>query len=393
MFIIRLLRYIRGYVRFSVTGGFAERFISLCARAGIPIWGLRPRDEISLEASTLARNYKRMRPIAKKGGVRLRIEEKTGLPFIIHSNRRRWGLPVAAGIFILLLLLLSGFIWRIEIPLEEGISSEEIRAQLRGLGVRVGVWRGSVDPKETARHMMILNDDIAWIALNIIGSTIEVEISPRTLPPDLMHDAKTPTNVVAGFTGQIKYMEVYDGESLLLAGDTVMEGDIIVSGITVDKWGNTMLHHARAEVIAWTEEYIELSCPLDITERVYAEPVARRGLLLGEYELPLNLKKPPDLYEKESLYFYPRLLGVELPFGTFTHTLRPYTLKNTRLSVAEARQRAINELKELEESRFGDVKIINRLAIGSAEADTFIIKARYTIERDIAVVRQIFMTD
>jgi similar to stage IV sporulation protein len=297
-------------------------------------------------------------------------------------------------LFALLLFGLSCFIWRIEIPETEGVSTEEIRAQLSSLGVRVGAWRGSIDPKEAARRMMILNDDIAWIALNILGSTIEVEISPRTQPPDRIHDAKVPTNVVAAHTGQIKYMEVYDGESLLGVGDTVMEGDIIVSGITQDKWGNTMLHHARARVLAWTDETIEVSCPLMAEERVYTEqPMVRRGLLIAEMELPLSLKKPPALYEEETERAYLRLMGRELPVGLTVRTLRPYTLKTVRLTQAEARLRAMAELKALEESRFGEMKVVDRMAIGQLESDAFVIRARYTVERDIAEVRQIFMAD
>jgi similar to stage IV sporulation protein len=394
MFIIQMLRYIQGYVRFRVTGGFAERFISLCARAGIPIWGVRPRDDYDIEAHTLARNYKRLRPLRRKGGVRMHIEAKVGLPFVVHRYRQRWGILVAAVLFALLLFGLSCFIWRIEIPETEGVSTEEIRAQLSSLGVRVGAWRGSIDPKEAARRMMILNDDIAWIALNILGSTIEVEISPRTQPPDRIHDAKVPTNVVAAHTGQIKYMEVYDGESLLGVGDTVMEGDIIVSGITQDKWGNTMLHHARARVLAWTDETIEVSCPLMAEERVYTEqPMVRRGLLIAEMELPLSLKKPPALYEEETERAYLRLMGRELPVGLTVRTLRPYTLKTVRLTQAEARLRAMAELKALEESRFGEMKVVDRMAIGQLESDAFVIRARYTVERDIAEVRQIFMAD
>ena len=43
MFIVRLFRWLCGYVEFEVTGNFVERFLNLAMRSGVNIWGLSHR--------------------------------------------------------------------------------------------------------------------------------------------------------------------------------------------------------------------------------------------------------------------------------------------------------------------------------------------------------------
>lgn len=392
MFIVKWLRYLQGYVHFMVTGGFTERFLNLCARSGIHIWDVNPRGEYEMDAKTLAKNYKRMRPLARRSGVRMRLMGKRGAPFIVHRYRKRWGIVAAAVLFAVFLGIMSGFIWSIEIESSGDIPHEQIREELAEIGIREGTWRGSIDPREASRRMMLINDEIAWIALNIVGSTIHVEINPRTMPPDRIDDEKTPTNVVASHTGQIKYMEVYDGQHVLGVGDTVMAGEIIVSGITEDKWGNTMLKHARAVVKAWTNEAVVVETPLMFDEKTYSgEVVTRKSISIFGFELPLSVGKLPELYDEAVERRNIKLLGRALPFTVITREVRPYSFVPVTLSEAGARDKAMKELKAIEEGRFGEADIIDRVAVGLMEGDAFVIRADYVIERDIAVVREIFM--
>ena len=391
MFIIKWLRYLQGYVHFVVTGGFTERFLNLCARAGIHIWGVNPKSEYEIDANTLAKNYGRMRPLARRSGVKMRIKHKVGAPFIVHRYHKRWGIVAATALFVALMGAMSGFIWSIEIESSGDIPPEQIREELAELGIREGTWRGSIDPEEAGRRMMLLNDEIAWIALNIVGSTIRVEINPRIMPPDTIDDEKTPTNVIASHTGQIKYMEVYDGQKVLGVGDTVMAGEIIVSGITEDKWGNTMLKHARAVVKAWTDEQVHVESPLSFEEKTYVgEVIIRRSISLFGIEMPLGIGGLPDRYDEVVERQNLELLGRALPFTAITREIRAYTHVPVTITGAEAREKAMQQLKEIEEGRFRDAVVINRTAVGIMENGAFVIRADYVIERDIAVVSEIF---
>ena len=71
-----------------------------------------------------------------------------------------------------------------------------------------------------------------------------------------MVEDSSPCNVVASRGGQIVSMEVYDGQKAVNKGDTVKQGDLVVSGVVVSSKGKTILRHASAKIMAeYPEQY------------------------------------------------------------------------------------------------------------------------------------------
>ena len=91
MFLIKLLRFLFGYVRFESGGGFPERFLNLCAQAHFPLWEVTSRGG-TMKAFTTVKCYKKFRSYARKAGVRLRVKERRGLPFLLRRYRKRIGI-------------------------------------------------------------------------------------------------------------------------------------------------------------------------------------------------------------------------------------------------------------------------------------------------------------
>ena len=90
---LKILRWLRGYVTFEAKGPFPERFLNLTLRADILLWdpvGEKGR----LRAKTSLSDYRSLHPLAKRSGVRLHAKKRMGLPFIIHKNKKRTGLAV-----------------------------------------------------------------------------------------------------------------------------------------------------------------------------------------------------------------------------------------------------------------------------------------------------------
>ena len=85
--LVALLRYIRGYVRFSAEGAFAERFLNLLIQNGFAVWDIR-KEGYTLEGCVFADKYRRLRRFARRTGVRLRIKQKLGAPFFARDRRK-----------------------------------------------------------------------------------------------------------------------------------------------------------------------------------------------------------------------------------------------------------------------------------------------------------------
>lgn len=93
------MRYLRGYVKIQIQGYSPERFLNLCSYHHILIWGLAYEDHC-YELCMSVRDFKRIRPFAKKTHTKVRVKEKYGFPFSLYNNRKRkLFLPVLLSVF------------------------------------------------------------------------------------------------------------------------------------------------------------------------------------------------------------------------------------------------------------------------------------------------------
>ena len=68
------MRYLRGYVKIQIQGYSPERFLNLCSYHHILIWGLAYEDHC-YELCMSVRDFKRIRPFAKKTHTKVRVKE------------------------------------------------------------------------------------------------------------------------------------------------------------------------------------------------------------------------------------------------------------------------------------------------------------------------------
>lgn len=392
MFFVKLLRFLKGTVRFRLTGGFVERFLNLCANRGIPLWDLTPTDA-GVEADTAAAHYRGLRPLAKRTGVHLRLREKKGLPFLLRRYKKRRGIAVGMVAFALFLTVMSNFIWVVEVRGNERVPTQEILVNLESLGVRPGCLRRSINTRMTERSMLVQVDDLAWIAINLRGSTATVEVKERTIPPKRIDDDGAPANIIAAKTGQIKQIEAYVGQSLVKVGDTVVAGDILVSGITEDQKGNNDLKQARAKIIAQVEETLEISIPLQgVSYTPTGETTLHRSFGFFGLEIPLHW--PGEVAGKYNRYEKSRqleLFGQKLPFTLKVVGYEHLLEEESRYTPEEAMALAESQLKEEEALRFAQSEILAREAAGEVRDNCLILTARYTVEEDIAKTQEILV--
>lgn len=73
--ILRLLRWFSGYAKFNAKGKFPERLLNMTMKNGIQLWGMRS-DSSSLTAYVAAREYKLLRPFAKRCELTLKCTKK-----------------------------------------------------------------------------------------------------------------------------------------------------------------------------------------------------------------------------------------------------------------------------------------------------------------------------
>ena len=109
------LNYIIGYVNIKVEGYFLERFINICISKKIFLWNIKRKKSSLLYANISINDYKKIKQVAKKTKSRVKIEEKKGLPFILHKYRKRKIFLCLLFLVIIGLIVTSNVIWNIDV--------------------------------------------------------------------------------------------------------------------------------------------------------------------------------------------------------------------------------------------------------------------------------------
>ncbi|HIY08880.1 MAG TPA: sporulation protein YqfD [Firmicutes bacterium] len=386
MLIVKGLRFARGRVRFQAEKGFLERFINLCTAEGLPLWDGRRRGGVYTACTTPAA-YRRMHRCARKARVRLRIVEKSGLPFWRVRYRGRVGLAVGAAGFLVVVMILNQFIWEIRISGADQVPEARILQELEALGVREGARRGSLDAEKIQEQMLLRMEELSWIGVNLRGSTAQVVVGERVMPPEAI-DLGGPANVVADRAGQIRRMVVYDGQRVVQDGETVLPGQVVVSGLMEMTSGGTLLTRARAEVYASCQETLEVRVPL--REKTLEAAGVQRGWSIGVLGKEIHLwppSPPQQPYKLEKAGRRVNLLGFAAPLTIYRSN---YILQQEGVlerTMEEAMAQAQQDLEILEEqlvSQLGKGEILSRQLEGREEEGEYVLTATYLVVRDIA---------
>lgn len=255
--IIKFLKYIIGFVRFSASGGFSEMFINLCKTENIPLWNIK-NSSGEITASTSVSGYKQLRSISKKSGMKMHILKKCGLRFWLAKNKVRSGLAVGVTAFVLILITLSQFAWRIEVVGNTEIEDTEILSVFEGYGVKTGAKISDLDLKTITEKVLKDMPELSWAKVNKKGSMLCIEIREKRKIPEF-YDDSVSTNVVASEDGLVLSCDVLRGTEEIKVGSAVRKGDLLISGIVTHRDGSEETLHADGIVRAETKDNFSVS--------------------------------------------------------------------------------------------------------------------------------------
>lgn len=108
-----------GYVRVRLTGRSPERFFNLCRGSGIMLWNLSCGNK-EYWFSMMLPDFYRIRPFVRKAGVKVRVQEKLGLPFFFIPESETKAVCRGDGIFF------SAFVCSFPVYLEYQLLRESV---------------------------------------------------------------------------------------------------------------------------------------------------------------------------------------------------------------------------------------------------------------------------
>ena len=380
----RVLRWFTGWVRVEVEGGYPERLLNGAVAASIPLWHLRRREEL-LRFSCPAGMYRRLRPLARRAGVRMRVRHKHGLPFWRHRYRHRKGLLVGLCAYVVILALLAPRIWVIEVVGNEITPTEAVLATAQRWGVRMGARVSRLDVKGLQFGGPDALTTVAWMTVNPNGCVARIEVTEREPTPEVI-DLTTPTDLVAVRDGKIIKTEVKNGQLKVKVGEAVAAGTVLVTGQPDEETGRKGCR-AYGQIWAETRRRITITVPLTEMRSVpVGEAVCRPAITFFGWKIPLYSNKPLQVDHQQKTTRHPlKIGGVELPLGYTCQWWQPITAQPFTRSEEQAAQEAEQQLIQEEQTLFLPDSYEKLTQSGRVKEGQYVLTATYLCRENIAV--------
>ena len=357
---VKLLKYLRGYLRIRVWGFSPERFMNLCSNREILLWDIVKEADAYVMCISL-RSFYRLKSIVKKTGTRVVILERYGLPFFLPELLKRK--TFLAGLFLTLFFWIgsSFFIWDIKLVGNYQITGDLFETFLKENGIKVGMRKNTLDIEQLEKEIRRAFSQVTWTSAKLSGTKLEISIKENDAPLIVEQPVKTSgADLLSDYDGVIVSMIVRNGVPKVKIGDTVVSGDVLVEGsVPVYNEDATVREYqyvqADADILLEHPLTISEALPYDYIKKVYTGREKKKYYVrFGEWKLSMPQNRPYLVYDsliRESCPVVFEKLGIPLYFGSYTHREYQsveceYTLSEAETLLYEKINRILSTLEE-----------------------------------------------
>ena len=386
----KILDYFIGNVRAEITCPYAERFFNFCAKNGIWLKKMERTDDITVRATLSLKDYKKLKKILPRDFT-VKPLKKWGTPFIMYGVKNRYALLIGTAVCFFAVFISSMFIWQIEVTGNETLPASKILRELENLDVKPGKCGLLISQDYVSNEMLQKIPELCFLAVNIRGSRATVVVREAVEPPEII-DENEPTVLVAEKGGIISKIVALEGETVCEKGQTVLPGDILVSGIKKNKLGGTHLVHAMAKIYARTWYEKSALMPLEKITKDYtgAEKTKTSLIICGKrINLFINSGISWSNYDKITSYKYVSLFGgAALPIKIVRETYKEYfptTMSDNTVAESLLKDHLFSSLKK----EIGDGKVASSMFETDVKDGIFAVTMRAECSEQIAVMRDL----
>lgn len=230
--LIKLLKYLRGYVKVRLEGYSPERLLNLCNANNILLWGVENQGH-AYEMYVSIKDYKKLRPFVRKTRTKIILLEKHGLPFFLHRFRKRKMFFAGLILCAATIYALSIFVWNIHFEGNVTQTNEELLQYLETLNVEHGTLKSHIFCEEIETKLRTQYPNMLWVSAEMRGTRIIIQIKENT-DEDIISKIEIkdtePVSIVTETAGVVESMIVRQGTPLVSVGDEVLDGQTLVEG-------------------------------------------------------------------------------------------------------------------------------------------------------------------
>ena len=392
MFFRILLRYIIGYINIRIEGYSVEKLINICIKKKIFFWNIKREKSTIIYTNIGVKEFKELVKIAKQTGCKVKILDKKGMPFILNKYKKRKIIIIILLFIIMALLILSQFIWNINIEGNENISTQEVAELLESKGIKIGILKNSIDKQKIINEIRLERDDIAWLGIDIQGTNITVEVVETSAKPEIVNE-EDYCNVISNKDAQIIKISAQNGIPAVKEGDIVTKGDILIQGWIDGKYTGTRYVHATGEIkgkVWYTQkEQIPLK---QVVERLTGNEEQKYKIKINNFTI--NLFKTLSKFEKYDTIEASNKLKIfsnfYLPIELIKVTNKEKLEEEITYGTEKAKQIGVQKASEkIEEELQDDVEILQKYVNTYENKDYIEVEVTYEVLENIGTKEKI----
>lgn len=368
--LLRLVNALRGSVRLEVEGAFPERFLNLCAQRGILFWNVEWMETTRLRLTVTRRGSRQAAALGERTLCIVTPAGRKGMPYFLARFRKRYAFWVGMGLSMAAVCVLSSFVLTIEVKGNTTVPTAQILTELRRQGLGIGTFGPGLDERTVGNKVLLQLPQLSWLSINLYGTRAEVLVREAVEAPELV-DAQEYGSVVARASGIVTRVEALTGEAVVKVGDTVLEGETLISG-TVHLEGpaysdkpeiGQIQVRASGRVYARTWRTMAAQLPLEAQVKRYTgeetnlwsvTALGRRTDFFGKGGISF------DRYDKISHTWTLTLPGgEEMPLAVQRETCRAYELETLAVEPDAAEAMLKERLLEALEEAVGEGEIVS----------------------------------
>jgi len=360
--------------------------------SGIYLENLKREKSTIIKASVPVKEFKNVAKIAKESKCKIKIKGKKGLPFILNRYRKRKIFAISLLLVLVSLVVLSGFIWNIEITGNETISSEEILNIVKDEGLETGKLKRKIDFKKIVEKIRLNRSDISWVGIKISGTNAVIEIVEADKAPNVINKDDY-CNIVANKDAMIVSANAQNGTLQVKEGDVVKQGSVLIAGWLEGKYTGVRYVHATGQVMAkvWYSK----------KEKVYYKQNERKQTGNVEKKYSINIKNfAINFYKKLSKFEIYDTINTEkklrissnfyLPFELIVKENHEVIEEEKNYSKDEAKQIGIDNISKELKSQINNEKDIVNEYINTNESEEYIeVEVIYEVLENIGTEEKI----
>ena len=272
---------IAGMIRLELVSAAVDRTIHILNAEGIVLLEYHLLDPLTARFRISRKDLDRTRKICDQLGGTIRIIDRSGLYWTIHSLFKRPVLLAGIAAVSACYLYIPSRILFVKTEGNVVVPTKKIIEEAESCGVRFGTSRKEIRSEQVKNGLLEKIPELQWVGVNTFGCVAVISVRERhiALPKT---DPWCVSSLYASRDGYILTATATKGTLMVQPGSTVKAGQLLISGYT-DCGITFRAEHAEGEVFAQATRDLTLITPLEAVQ-IRPSGVIRKkiSLLLGK---------------------------------------------------------------------------------------------------------------